>query len=287
MKKSKVIIPAMGILCLSTAAAVTGTVAWFTASRVKSLSMQNIKVYNPESSLVMNVTAIDNTTVDDSGETPVVTHDPLRDASVDLSAPAVWGSNLADDGTVSGFRSVASPYSAGTVDSTDIFYATTFKVSFNLNASSGYTYQLFFDSVTSLTNTTAYTAGTNDVIAALRIGLLVEDGSYFVWAPRTQDGSLKKITASNTAAAGVAESNGIIGSTALPTVTNDILDAGYDSNIAYIGEVPFKATSGTQDTLDITVYTWFEGTDTKCIPDAKGIETAFSAGMTFKMLRSE
>lgn len=31
MKKSKVLVPALGILCLSTAAAVTGTVAWFTA----------------------------------------------------------------------------------------------------------------------------------------------------------------------------------------------------------------------------------------------------------------
>lgn len=285
MKKSKVIIPAMGILCLSTAAAVTGTVAWFTASRVKSLAMQNIKVYNPESSLVMNVTAGVNTTVDDSGETPIVSHSPLRDASVDMSAETVWASTLNDDGEVAAFRSVASPYSAGTVDSTAIFYATTFDVSFNLNATSGYTYELFFDSVTSLTNTTALTVGTNDVLSGLRIGIKTAS-SYVVWAPRTVDASVKKITAANTAAAGVAESRAIIGSTALPAVTNDILDSGYNTNLGYIGQVPFKVTSGTQTTLDITVYTWFEGTDSKVIPDAKGIETAFSAGMTFKMLRS-
>ena len=285
MKKSKVIIPAMGILCLSTAAAVTGTVAWFTASRVKSLSMQNIKVYNPESSLVMNVVAGANTTVDSSTDTPVVTHSPLRDASVDMSSQTVWASSLNDDGEVAGFRSVASPYAAGTVDTTDIFYATTFQVKFNLNASSGYTYQLFFDSVTSLTNTTAYTAGTNDVLSGLRIGIKTPS-SYVVWAPRTVDSGVKKITAVDTAAAGVAESRAIIGSLALPSVTDDILDSGYNSNLGYIGQVPFKVTSGEQTTLDITVYTWFEGTDSKVIPDAKGIETAFSAGMTFKMLRS-
>ena len=56
--------------------------------------------------------------------------------------------------------------------------------------------------------------------------------------------------------------------------------------MGYIGEVPFKVTSGEQTTLDITVFTWFEGTDSKCIQDSKGIETAFAAGMTFKMFRS-
>lgn len=286
MKKSKIIVPAMGILCLSMAAAVTGTVAWFTASRVKSLTMSNIKVYNPESSLVMNVSSIVNTTVDSSGEVPVVTHSPLRDASVNLaSTPAVWGTNLADDGSVDSFRSIASPYAAGTIDTIDIFYATSFKVSFNLNATSGYNYELFFDSATSLNSVTALSAGTNDVLSALRIGVKTSS-SYFVWAPRTVDASLKKITAADDDAAGVAESRAIIGSAALPTTTDDILDAGYTSNMGYIGEVPFKVTSGEQTTLDITVFTWFEGTDSKCIQDSKGIETAFAAGMTFKMFRS-
>ncbi len=49
MKKSKIIVPALGIMCLSTAAAVTGTVAWFTAARVKSFSMSGITAVNPES----------------------------------------------------------------------------------------------------------------------------------------------------------------------------------------------------------------------------------------------
>ncbi len=286
MKKSKIIVPAMGILCLSMAAAVTGTVAWFTASRVKSLTMSNIKVYNPESSLVMNVSSIVNTTVDSSGEVPVVTHSPLRDASVNLaSTPAVWGTNLADDGSVDSFRSIASPYAAGTIDTIDIFYATSFKVSFNLNATSGYNYELFFDSAASLNSVTALSTGTNDVLSALRIGVKTAS-SYFVWAPRTVDGSIKKITAADDDAAGVAESRAIIGSTALPTTTDDILDSGYTSNMGYIGEVPFKVTSGEQTTLDITVFTWFEGTDSKCIQDSKGIETAFAAGMTFKMFRS-
>ena len=290
MKKSKVIIPAMGILCLSTAAAVTGTVAWFTASRVKNISMSNIKVYNPESSLVMSLENIANTTVNSSVDPATVTHSPLRDASVDLSStPAVWASVLDDNGDVGNFRSVASPYSAGTVGSgaseVDIFYATAFKASFNLNSAGGYSYELFFDSVTALPTVTALSAGTNDVLSALRIGIKTPT-SYVVWAPRTVDASIKKITAANTAAAGVAESRAIIGSTALPTVTDDVLDAGYDTNLCYMGAVPEKVTSGTQNTLDLTIYTWFEGTDSKCVQDSKGIETAFAAGLSFKMIRS-
>lgn len=290
MKKSKIIIPALGIMCLSTAAAVTGTVAWFTASRVKNLTMSNIKVYNPESSLIMDVVDVANTTVTAATDsTPAnVAHSPLRDASVDLSqtTPKVWASNLNDEGNVASFREVASPYAAGKVGTTDIFYATAFTCKFNLSTTSGYDYALFFDSAVSLSSVTAYEAGANDVLSALRIGLKTTN-NYMVWAPRTVDTTgIKKISASDTASTGVAESKAIIGSTALPTVTNDILDSGYNSHIEYLGSVPFKVASGTQQTLDVTVYTWFEGTDSKCIADAKGIETAFAAGLTFKMLRT-
>lgn len=291
MKKSKIVVPALGILCLSTAAAVTGTVAWFTASRVKELTMSNIKVYNPESSLVMDVANVANTTVTaESGNTPAnVAHEALRDASVDMSTatPAVWATNLGEDGQVQSFRSVASPYSAGTVSSTNIYYATVFTASFYLSASSGYEYALFFDSATSLSNTDELTAGTNDVISALRIGLKTTN-NYMTWAPRTVDSGLKVIKATNTAAAGVdTDVKPIIHSTALPTVTDDVLAAGYNTNAQYLGIVPFKAASGQAQTkLTVTVYTWFEGTDSNCIPDAKGIETAFSAGLTFKMFRT-
>ncbi len=43
MKKTKVIIPALGILLLSTAASVTGTVAWFTTNNTVSASSMAVK----------------------------------------------------------------------------------------------------------------------------------------------------------------------------------------------------------------------------------------------------
>ena len=42
MKKSRIIVPALAMLTLSVAASVTGTVAWFTASRTASMSVENL-----------------------------------------------------------------------------------------------------------------------------------------------------------------------------------------------------------------------------------------------------
>lgn len=43
MKKSKIIVPALGMLLLSTAASITGTVAWFTANNKVNVGGMNIK----------------------------------------------------------------------------------------------------------------------------------------------------------------------------------------------------------------------------------------------------
>ena len=54
MKKTKVIIPALGILLLSTAASVTGTVAWFTSSNAVSASGINIKIEKEQGFVIAN-----------------------------------------------------------------------------------------------------------------------------------------------------------------------------------------------------------------------------------------
>ncbi len=52
MKKSKIIVPALGILVLSTAAAVTGTVAWFTSNTLVNLSGMQLQI-DPEEGIVV------------------------------------------------------------------------------------------------------------------------------------------------------------------------------------------------------------------------------------------
>ena len=54
MKKTKVIIPALGILLLSTAASVTGTVAWFTAANDVDVSGLNFQAQSEQAIVVAN-----------------------------------------------------------------------------------------------------------------------------------------------------------------------------------------------------------------------------------------
>lgn len=57
MKKSKILAPALAILCLSTAASVTGTVAWFAANNVVSATGMNIKSVTPASLVIADTLA--------------------------------------------------------------------------------------------------------------------------------------------------------------------------------------------------------------------------------------
>ena len=60
MKKSKIIIPAAAILALSVGASVTGTVAWFTASRTVSATIKNLAAINTSGDLGENPNGIPN-----------------------------------------------------------------------------------------------------------------------------------------------------------------------------------------------------------------------------------
>ncbi len=54
MKKSKILAPALAILCLSTAASVTGTVAWFAANNIVSAFGMNVRSASPASLVIAN-----------------------------------------------------------------------------------------------------------------------------------------------------------------------------------------------------------------------------------------
>ena len=294
MKKSKIIVPALGIMCLSTAAAVTGTVAWFTAARVKSFTMSGITAVNPESGLTLALTNVNNTVV--TGEDPNlnVAHAALRDGSVDVANGKVYGSVLADDGTFSAFKDVTSiaktnpanknSYYAGNVKvagvDTDIFYATEFTADFGLTRDGGYTYNLFFDAVNSSVSAPTEASGKTSVLRGLRIGMKA-GSEWFVWAPLTKDSSVKYVNGLTTSStATLAAANLIKGAgSALPT-EEIVADATAQARVEYLGQ-PTEATP-----LTFTNYTWFEGTDSAVVNEAVELETAFSASLSFKMIRN-
>lgn len=72
MKKSKVIIPAMALLLFSTAASITGTVAWFTSTRVFESHVASFGINAVEDSLAATVAPRVGTKLDSNDATKIV-----------------------------------------------------------------------------------------------------------------------------------------------------------------------------------------------------------------------
>lgn len=84
MKKSKILAPALAILCLSTAASVTGTVAWFAANNIVTVNGMNVRSTLPSSLAI-------NDTYNPIGQDTSVT---LTSPEVDLNPVSHWGKDV-------------------------------------------------------------------------------------------------------------------------------------------------------------------------------------------------
>ena len=89
MKKSKVLVPAMALLLFSTAASITGTVAWFSSTRVFNTSVGSFSVKEIDGNLTCTVTKDVGTVEGDSANTvKVPTANNLIDASLNREGNA-------------------------------------------------------------------------------------------------------------------------------------------------------------------------------------------------------
>lgn len=307
MKKSKIIVPALGILAFSTAAAVTGTVAWFTANRLATVSNKNITVVNPEAGLHVKATNVANTKVEYDGtetghiNSPSIIHANdgtnqgyLRDASVQMGAsPVVYKSVLGEDGTVSSYATQAiGTADTKTYDGSALYFATQYKLDFYVDrVDTGYETALFFDANASQVqyDSAAVTSSLNKVYKSVRFGFLC-GSNWFVWAPLTDntasetattpaadtDYAIRNVTGAGTAAANanvadVDAAHRIIGNATASATSNDLKD---DTGLVPAANKKVSASYGYLGALNleaskltVNVYTWFEGTDTACIND--------------------
>ena len=131
MKKSKLIVPAaLAVMLLSTAASVTGTVAWFTANRAVTVDGSEFEVTTTDGNLRVNLSAVANCTVDDTNKKVTIaqtqtagadtTSDDsddvfennikLTDASVKLTAGSLLAANSYND-----INTIATVYTNGDV----------------------------------------------------------------------------------------------------------------------------------------------------------------------------
>ena len=268
MKKSKIIVPALGILAFSTAAAVTGTVAWFTANRLVTVNATAITAYNPEAGLKVTLSGhkgcVAGASSVGTGDTAAsVTHNQLRDASVDLENTKVWRSILNDDGSaVSSYGDVTAAATEGTAagsytgeGTTYYYWCSIYTAKFELvQQSTSEVYNLKYDN----TKLVATNTGSLAIAPALRIGIVLSDGSFKVITPFKAAGANSYVNSATTATGSYAGCLGSdkSGNFAMGTLTG----SGY---------------------VEATIYTWFEGTDATCINANVNIAQSVSVGLKF------
>lgn len=313
MKKSRIIAPALAVLTLSTAAAVTGTVAWYFAQSKVAISSSAVTSFNPEPGLKVTLTAGAGTTVGTASTTnttqpATVTHELMRDASVDVENAKVYAANgtRSTIGTpeILSYREVTSnlkdgTYKEGSVEK-DYYFATTYSAKFELSKKMGKDYALYYD------NIALQVTGGSAVQESLRIGFRVADNGgnaeqYFVIAPFRQSNGgayvngtqktdvadygakvLYGVQSTVTQNGNDTDGNPIYDVTTgsgvqtnnLDGLGSTIADASKASYVGYLGDL------NDTDTITATVYTWFEGSDASSLA-ARVDNVAVATTLTF------
>ena len=287
MKKSKIIIPAAAILALSVGASVTGTVAWFTASRTASIAATNLAAINTGGNLTVSLTGGVGTTVDGT----TVNLSFLRDVSYDDTANEAYVAVLDTNGTnVLATRKPSSTerdsYSTvtasgetwGSTNSVNVYYYNSWTAKFS-TTSNAENY-LLFDSSTSVSKIGTGTIAETSIYKAVRVGMTC-GGKSVVWAPYT---SLTESTVAHLSGEGELEASQPAASA--PDYTKYVTEAGVNLYTLYsnvikeaegvVREGSLKtAADGHKGLLSTTLKSgadatvefklWFEGLDPNCI----------------------
>ena len=236
MKKSKIIIPALAMLVMSTAATVTGTVAWFTVNKTVTAKGMTVKA-KADSSLVIKgsedqkYTSVGTNNVSSDSMKPCTSYDgknfgKLADNVLVESA----GSSVATWTGAEGAFAAANLEVASNGENT-YFLNSTYSIKSLGEAKAVYVKQINLN-------------GTDALQPCIRVALTLES-TTLVFNPG----------GGTNAAEGVGKYESGTWSLAVPTYTT-VNTAG-----AKLAELP-------KDTAkNVTVTIWFEGQDTVCYSD--------------------
>lgn len=147
MKKSKILVPALAALAFSTAASITGTVAWFTANRLAVVTAGEFAVVNTSSALDVTLgNGVGTTTVDNGADHTVTVSgtNKLTDGSFDhtvtdryIIKPDITGTKVGGKTTLAAATADASTLERDATNHvyTAFTWTMTFKVTFGNSAS--------------------------------------------------------------------------------------------------------------------------------------------------------
>lgn len=289
MKKSRIILPAVALLTISTVAAASSTVAWFSATREITINTNEVGVYNPESNLEIVLTGVTEAGSKVKDNEPRIIDLPsyLRDGSVDLNSGKVYKKDLVATDTYNEVTGFTSEKALINDQETVIYRATSWKMTFSMKDATPDSYAIFLnisDLATSFTHKAVSEKDEHNVYKSLRLGLKY-DGGFVVVAPfyDATDNSLAYVN--GTSSTGTYDKAIIKSSTKIGTseITTDTLNSdGYKDTNAYVGTI----AGGKDKSLDVTAYLWFEGMDKNCVNGAESVlNTKVNAALSFYSVR--
>ena len=275
MKKSKIIIPALALIAFSTAASITGTVAWFTSSRTADFTAGSYEVVSTTVGLKYRITAGIGTAVDaeaDNNNVSVASGNKLSDGSFDhvnskIFTPNTDGTGLADNNGIA----LASANPTNMLRGNNVYTAFTWSITFSLEfKETGNDMALYLDNTAG--HSAFSTAADFDAQTGFRMAF-VGSGSAAtrVWADMQTAAKSTHVNGTSTSTADSTFDSGIsyvspalidsAYNTALPadSTTTGITASAAAARADYLGTFAFSAN--TTQTLTYTVVCWYEGTD--------------------------
>ena len=281
-KKSKfVILPALATLVLTGVASVTGTVAWFTANRVATVTGGKFQTGTNDGNLIVTLSDGKGVTLSDeknSAAQTITVDDKVKllDASysgVDLSdknGTPFWTD--VQNGGETKYQAVAQQYAADS----NYWYGLSWKMTFSVdvtNTSSNY--DIFFD----VASSKAQDSNTNgNTSTGFRTYMKSGTNDAIVWAPFSSQEQVNGTTDSqkgyvssttNTAQYSIASAttHGLI-STDNTSLNPAALDKAADNTKRgdWLGTCTIS-TETKKATLDVQVVVWFDGLDANMVTE--------------------
>lgn len=286
MKKSKIILPAVALLTISTVAAASSTVAWFTAGRSVTVKGTTVSVYNPESSLKVtlgadednNSTTLDGT--DTTGKT-VKLPEYMRDASVNAADGTIYKRDILDENKYYTAAYLEDKVLVGS-ETKDVYRAAKWTMTFKMDAAATDSYKILLKpSVQSVKNIkgTAY--------KSFRIAF-VADGKVAIYAPFSDETTTYSYIASVSGSNAATKDTyaGVISNTATKQATELAKDDADKLTAAQglIGTIPAK-NGDAEKGLEVTCYAWFEGEDPNCVVTDEGVAGDITTVLEFYAVR--
>ena len=266
MKKTKIIVPALGVLLLSTAASVTGTVAWFSMNNFVTAEGMNVKAKAENGIVISNAAAANGYWKDSATSLHTST---LEVKPTSTATAATWvhstSNDAADENTGNDYAllttAVDSATGAGYVDenanseydsATDSVYYSMH--SFYIKSSAQAITNTLY--ITNVKATLPTTQNSENLNKALRVLVKLNGAATAkVYSPVYAAASYNVATTS--------------GASSVATTTVTPIDAsGTNGLIAtasqeFLANQAIPANDGTP--LQIDVYLYFEGEDPNCI----------------------